>query len=948
MVKKFHLLIIFVLGGIEISVQDEESPYRLPKNIVPTNYDLNLYFPAFDLEITRHTFSGSVTMSLSVVRNTTSLSFHASSEYISILQIKIDGTLVKNEDYAVNSLTDILTIENLALEENQTLKVTIDYDGTISTTDNYGIYLSSYTKSNGSTSSLLATQFQATYARRAFPCFDEPSFKATFDVSITYYSDAFLNVHVLFNTKEKNRTSTNLPFMYDAKNTVVKFKTTPMMSTYLLAFIISDFTFTTSNESSDYKVWSRDDLASKRAYAVDIGPKLLEALNGYTGMEYSSQISKLDQVALPDFTTEAMENWGLITYRERSLLWDPENTDDKFKQTIVTAMAHQMAHQWFGNLITCEWWSETFINEGFATYFQYFIPHQVKPTWQLDTQFIVNIVQPSLEVDSMENSQPLKFEANTPQEISSKFGAISYYKGGSLLRMLEQVMGKTIFKQAIQEYIHTSSLQHSTVNSVQLLQFLGSKINQQISYLPYKQTLSDVMQNWIELPGYPLLNVRLDGQELIITQERFLLSGKDLSSKWYVPISYVESKSETKFQIALTSGWLVPALNELKLTMEYNNTWVLVNTFQTGYYRVNYESSLWKGLSDALAKSNFDGIIESNRAQIVDDSFNIAKINKLSYTEVFEIVDFLKNDVSYFPWVPAFNGFQYLLLRTPSGNLKTKLQEHILELMTRLYKSAPINQIKEDHIQILTQALASSWACYLGDSSCVNDVTTIFASIHSLGTKPHKNIRNIVYCNGIRHSINSEDFNYLWQLYDDTEDSNERAIILKALGCSRNVEDLEKILLDTLKNDSMIRSQDVAATFTAVYSGSDQGVEVALEFLVKNFKGIMKKYSSISTRTTVIIGIASRLNTEEQIEKFKSLISTSSEFQTDMKKLGHEALELTQSNLDWIKAHQKDLEEYFGINDENYDNNPENTGAAPKIASTIFSTLLTVIVIIII
>nr|CAI5825380.1 unnamed protein product [Callosobruchus analis] len=234
-----------------------------------------------------------------------------------------------------------------------------------------GVYKSSYVDATGTKKYLVATQFESVHARRAFPCFDEPSYKAAFTVDITV-PEAF---KALSNTEY-----TTQPVL--SSGTVkYRFKQTPVMSTYLVAFVISDFTCSEwSNPGSTTKngVCSRSDTANNRAWALEITPKLLNALNTYTGILYTDSISKVDQVALPDFRSGAMENWGLITYREARLLFDPEEDGVGTKQTIALIIAHELSHSWFGNLVTLAWWSETFLNEGFARYFQYKITNEVR------------------------------------------------------------------------------------------------------------------------------------------------------------------------------------------------------------------------------------------------------------------------------------------------------------------------------------------------------------------------------------------------------------------------------------------------------------------------------------------------------------------------------------------------------------------------------------------
>ncbi|CAG9773710.1 unnamed protein product [Ceutorhynchus assimilis] len=951
----FGLLICLSLGA-HIKINDSDAAkYRLPTSILPIRYTIDLEFPGSAFTQNGDSFNGKVRITLKIVEATYDLKLHASNKYITIKNLNINAVEVA---YTLDPDTDIVSvpIRRLNLKKDGTDYIEIEYTGIISTTDNYGVYKSTYGKLNKDTSYIIATQFEATYARRAFPCFDEPSFKAIFDVTISHQADSNLGLGVLFNTtpkpvqmvldNDKGEHNNTLESRRASTTTKVTFESTPIISTYLIAFTISDFSSTAGANQKDvnveHKVWSRDYLKSSRTYAAEVGPKLLNSLNKYTGRNYED-IKKIDQVALPDFAAGAMENWGLITYRERLLLWDEEKSPDINKQPIATVIAHELAHQWFGNLITCDWWSETYLNEGFATFFEYFTTHDVEKDWKLDEQFVVKVLQTVLADDSQGNSQAIKSEVSTPQQVDTKFGSISYLKGGSILKMLEQIMGAENFKAGVQAYVASDSLQYKTSTTSKLLNVFQTKVP--ATALPEGQTLESVMANWMNNPGYPLINVKLNGKTLTVSQERFLISGEDKASKWWVPLTMVESEGKNNFKTTTTQAWLSPTDTNLDITLENeNNQWVLLNTFQTGFYRVNYEPALWTSLSKALQKDDFSGIVNTNRAQIIDDAFNIAKTGKITYSQLFEVIKFLKKDKSYISWYPAFTGFQYILSRVPSeSELKAKMQQHLLSLMSEFYDSVPISQTKTGHVDLLSQSLAGSWACLLGQKTCVSEAQKLFAGLFNSESKSvDKNIKSIVYCTGLRYGDASH-FEQLWNLYGETADSDEQVLILASLGCSSNSEKLTQLLTETLKDDSKVRSQDAATAFSAVYSKSDEGVEVALNFMIANFKQILVKYSAMSAKTTLIKGIAGKLTTTAQYDKLKSLLNDNTEFEGDLKDLKKEALELAEANLEWIKIHGNELNEYFGI-DQDDDNKTNSVPTSSPLNSLVLAIIVSLAV----
>lgn len=236
------------------------------------------------------------------------------------------------------------------------------------------------------------------------------------------------------------------------------FKITPKMPTYLLAFIVSDYEGMES-EDSQFGVYARPESKPHTKYALDFGIESLKALGDYLGVDYYSVVEKMDMAAIPDFSAGAMENWGLLTYRETGILYDPETTSSVAQQRIAAVIAHEQAHQWFGDLLTCKWWENTWLNEGFARYFQYFGTQMVPSAnkWDMEYQFVVENLQQSMILDSSENTHPMTHPVNTPSEISAIFDNISYNKGGSILRMLQHMIGVENFQKTLKHYLSAAA-----------------------------------------------------------------------------------------------------------------------------------------------------------------------------------------------------------------------------------------------------------------------------------------------------------------------------------------------------------------------------------------------------------------------------------------------------------------------------------------------------------
>ncbi|KAJ8921490.1 hypothetical protein NQ315_003108 [Exocentrus adspersus] len=895
----FYLYTLFLLVSQTpfVFLQEVTSdPYRLPTTLSPTHYEVHLNISPEAFTANGTAYTGTVVINFQPLVNTSQIVLHSSARFITINDVTLNNEIIPEGNYSVNSTTDILTIDySGTLLIARTYALAINFDGRLSSTDMYGWYKSSYEDADGVTRYLATTQFQSTYARRAFPCWDEPAFKASFTVLLTYPSE----LNALSNTPGTlriNDTTNNL--------LTTEFAQTPVMSSYLVAFIVSDFTCTSGENVGDVptRVCSRAETANIRDWSVEVAPKILTALNEYTNYEYNASMTKMDQVAIPDFAAGAMENWGLVTYRETGLLWDPLESATSYRQSIAAVIAHEFTHMWFGNLVTCNWWSETFLNEGFARLLQYSI---------LD-EFVTVVLQAVMETDSYLTSQALQSNASTPSEVSAKFGTITYSKGASVLRMVEHAIGVDAFRTGIRNYLkdhaYSSTLPEDLWTSLN-----AASVNSSTTQLP--TDLNTIMENWVKKSGFPLLTVTVSGRNVIITQERFLLSGRDRSSKWYVPVTFTTSADTNGFANTIPENWLTPD-TDVSIALPTGAEWIILNNHETAFYRVNYDEELWNNLTRALASSNFSNIPEINRAQIVDDVFSLAKVDKIPYSKVFEYLQFLVNDDSYFTWYPAFNGFNYIFRRLGRESAIGKaISAELSYLMEKLYQSVPMTNLNEyEHLYTLKQVLAINWACTLGKEECVNSVTQAFRDFKNNGTRPNKNLKSIVYCNALRYSEDPSDWDFLWQTYLDTELATERAVLISALGCSTDEETLKNYLLKSINATSGIRSQDAYSVFSAVYSNAI-GVDVAFDFLIQYYQEIDDYYQSMNSLTNIMSGIAGRLTTWDQISKLETFIASvnlSDAFQT----AATESLATATANLEWIEEYKLDLIQYYGIEEE--------------------------------
>ncbi|XP_076763833.1 uncharacterized protein LOC143431161 [Xylocopa sonorina] len=719
-----------LLGGATADQEDgsNQLSYRLPTNAKPDTYDIHL-----EPDLKKFTFTGEAVISFTVLSDTKVLTLNAKNLTIDQKDVKIDDKPVEGIDFKPEQEFLIVNFKEV-LKQNTKHELRVKYTGELND-QKRGFYRSRYFDKKGDVRYVAATHFEPTGARLAFPCFDEPAYKAIFTISLTYDK----SYNAISNTPKDKETDDG------GKRTTV-FKKTPVMSSYLVAFVVSDYK---AKEKGIYGVWTKPHAVDQAAYALDVGEKLLDLLGNYMGIPYTKYMDKMDQVSLKDFSAGAMENWGLVTYRETALLYEDGVTTTRNKQSITTIIAHEFAHQWFGDLVSPKWWKYIWLNEGFATYFEYFITHELNPEWRLNETFVVNAMQLNAFVaDAARDVRPINHDANSPQEISRLFDSIAYQKAGSIIRMMSHILKPEVFKESLSTYLNTYwkrlsvhqisrfDGQQQSIRSNMLLHFeLGNTdsndlllIMQNVSNAVFETAkFTEIMDNWLNKPGYPVVNViRKNEKEYNISQERFTLDTelknklKANDTKWWVPLTYVK-ESKPNFDNTSPVAWLTGNDDTLTLNIAEKDQWVIFNTHQTGYYRVNYDEENWKLLTKYLTTKDYNKIPVINRAQLVDDALNMARTNRLNYTVALPLTLYLHQETDYVPWQTALTNLNFL-----RNMLRTSQHYHIFNLyITYIMKNLTENvgyEPKKDDADItkILRVNAMKTACRAEINKCIS------------------------------------------------------------------------------------------------------------------------------------------------------------------------------------------------------------------------------------
>lgn len=568
----------------------ETNPYRLPSSVVPRHYNLHLK-PDLEAE----TFSGDVEISVEVSEPVSQIVLNAKEMDLKSARFVGDGSDVEIGDFAYDEELERVTLDLGGEVGVGWYTLAIDFDGVLNR-KLYGFYISTFTDDAGVEHKIATTQFESTDARQAFPCFDEPAMKASFEIALTVPNDLFA---------ASNGPIISEQVSGDGSLRTVKFGTTIKMSTYLVAFIVGPFEATdpVDVDGVPLRIIHPIGKGNLTPFALEAGAFSLSFFNDYYGIPYPGE--KLDLVAIPDFAFGAMENLGCVTFREVILLVDTARATQPELLRIADVIAHELAHMWFGDLVTMEWWNGIWLNEAFATFMAALCTDAFNPEWRRWDQFSLER-SAAFDVDSLQKTRPIEYEVKSPADADGMFDLLTYEKGGSVLRMLEQHLGAERFRDGIRHYLNKH--QYGNTETSDLWDAL-----EEVTGEPVRST----MDAWIYQRGYPILNVKqCDGcVKTIFTQNRFFYKAPDEADEtvWPIPvgIKYADANGE------IGSMKMLMTEDDVEVAELANAKWVNANAGSNGFYRVNYSPELMAALSDVMGEME---AIE--RYSIADDQWS--------------------------------------------------------------------------------------------------------------------------------------------------------------------------------------------------------------------------------------------------------------------------------------------------------------------------------------
>ncbi len=673
-------------------------------------------------------------------------------------------------------------------------RIEIDFDGQI-TQPMDGIY-PCYFSDKGKDKMLIATQFESHYARQAFPCIDEPEAKATFELSLVTPSDAV----VLSNTPVESRKLFKSKDNED-KLRITKFLKTPVMSTYLLAFVYGDMDYLESHtkDGITIRAYATPNNVSYVKFALDTAVKVIEFYSDYFDIPYP--LKKCDLIALPDFSSGAMENWGCITFREQALLVDSKKTSLSSLQYVALVVAHELAHQWFGNLVTMRWWTDLWLNEGFASWMEYFAIDHLYPEWQMWSEFIVNEQESALKQDALINTHPVEVTINHPDEIRTIFDNISYCKGSSVINMLYHYLGEEFFRDGLRHYLKSHS--YSNTDTVDLWESLS-----QVSNRPVK----DFMNSWTTQSGFPVVTADIDLQagNIALSQKRFTLTPHQHQiSDQDKPVSKLDDQLwpiPLGSSIALSEDTLNKSSGNFTFdSSKSDETLLLLNSGSNGFFRTSYSNDKYQ---EILRKSLLNHRIGTeDRIRIFNDSLENAVNGSSPTTNFLSLIDSDKGEDSPFVWDIIASGLGSIRSVMADESLRSSMQPFVIKIakeqLDRLGWEAGKN---ESHFDTLLRPTILSLASISKDKPVISEAFKRFAKINK-DSFIDPNIRGVVYVTVAREG-GIKEYNKLLNLHNTTNNSEEKVILSAAL-TAFCTPDIIKKALEQIDGPN-VRPQDVS------------------------------------------------------------------------------------------------------------------------------------------
>lgn len=840
---------------------------RLSKDVKPTHYKIH-FTPDLDSFI----FSGTEDISLILKKAAKSVTLHSAEIEIQKAtythgKMSVEG-VVSYDDKA-----ETATISFAKPVPKGKGVLHLEFAGILNDKMR-GFYRSRY-QHDGKEYHMATTQFESTDARRAFPCFDEPAHKAVFEVALTVPSDRT----VISNTIETDIVE------HEGGFKTVSFAPSPVMSSYLLAMIVGHFEHIEkkTKRGTLVRVFVRPGKKKQAEFALGVAVKALTFYEDYFAIKYP--LPTADLIAIPDFASGAMENWGAVTYRETALLVDPDHSNVHARQRVTVVITHELAHQWFGNLVTMEWWTHLWLNEGFASYIEYLAADHIFPEWHMWTQFLFEDHARALRLDGLKSTHPIEVPVHHPAEISQIFDAVSYSKGASILRMLATYIGEKNFRNGLRHYLKKHSYANASTEDLwhSLEKASGKKVGK-------------LMRDWTSQGGYPLLAVSDSPKGVVVKQSHFIANGgKGMGTKWQVPLAVMRATKKKPDQYMLTG-----ASETIKKYPA--NEWIKLNAGETSFVRVKYSPERLALLEQELQKKR-PALSEEDRFGLIRDAFALAEAGQQSTASVLKLAKTYQNDESYIVWATITENILRISNMIADQPYFGDFKRYVRELYTPLGKKIGwTKKPKEKYDFTLLRGMVMSVLGMHDDPDTVEYALKHFVQAKKGGI--HPDIRGTVYNLVAMHGTN-EQYAELKKMFATEDLEEEKDRLLRALCLSRDEKHLQVQLDHAFSPET--RGQD-AVKALAFIMNNPHGREVAWTHFKRSWHEIERRHGQGGHLFPRFISPLSHFTTRQKAAEIIMFFKKNPP--TGTERTVEQVLEQIESNVAWIDRDRQELTLY--------------------------------------
>ncbi|MDK6867778.1 M1 family metallopeptidase [Lactobacillus paragasseri] len=750
-------------------------------------------------------------------------------KYLKITSVRVDQ---KKADFDYNDKEEVVNIKAGKVGK---MKIEVDFEGKL-TDSMMGIY-PSYYEVDGEKKQLVGTQFETAFARQAFPCVDEPEAKATFALAIKF--DEKPGETIISNQPEEK-----------FKDGVHYFKPTVRMSSYLVAFVFGDMQKKLTKTKSGVEIGvfaTKAHKAKELDFALDIAKRSIEFYEDFYETPYPLEHSY--QVALPDFSAGAMENWGCVTYREAYLLLDPDNTSLDMKQLVATVIAHELAHQWFGDLVTMKWWDNLWLNESFANMMEYVAIDALEPNWKIWEMFQTSEVPAALQRDATDGVQSVHVMVNDPAEIDALFdSAIVYAKGSRMLVMVRALLGDKALREGLKNYF--AAHKYSNATGDDLWNALGKASGLDIGA---------IMHSWLEQPGYPVVNAKVEDGKLVLTQKQFFIGeGKEVCRKWQIPLNanYAAVPKIMKDEELVVGDY--------KDLLANNGTPFRLNVGNNSDFIVKYDQTL---LDDIL--SHVDELDAVDKLQLLQDFRLLAEGGQMSYADIVPLLPKFADSTS-----PIVNNALYRIMATlrnfvTPGSDEEKQLKKLYDLLSKkqVKRLGLLPKVGESNDDNLTRPYVVSASLYADNDDTINGLHAIYSENSDNLEGISADIRSAVLVNEVKNFGNMTLFDKLLKKYQETSDASLKQDLCAGITSTKMPEIIDAIV-DDFENAQVVKPQDLRAWYRNVLA-NPFGQEQAWNWIRLEWPWLEATVGGDMEFATFITVTANIFHTEERLKQFK-------------------------------------------------------------------------------